>query len=313
MIDFGHLPRRAKILQTFGPDVGKAVFEHVFPIPRTGSFVYALVISPGGAGGGGATGIAGTNRGGGGGGSPGNVAQYLFPTALTQGDLVIRMAGPRTGAAAGAAGGSGTGFETQTYICGGRRIGPGSGMVDAGMQWGGGGAGTSGSAGSGGFAFTSSAANSSGGVIVFSLSTPNTMGALSAAAGGAVTGADGRATSISGGFLVAGGCGGAGVGSSNVGFTGGAMGTGSSPDTHLNSVAGGASGGGAGVDALRLFQPEGFLPMFSPCSGGGSNGTGAGGKGGSGGIGCGGSGGGGGTTGGAGGNGGIGYILVVAF
>lgn len=124
--------------------------------------------------------------------------------------------------------------------------------------------------------------------------------------GGAHTGAVGASVTALAVCNVTGGAGGAGCGTDTLAYAGGAI-TGAGI---INTVSGGAAGGGHGSSWGQL---NGMTSMGTGGSGGGSADNAAGGNGGNGWYGCGGGGGGAGTTGGRGGNGGPGLVIIISW
>jgi hypothetical protein len=100
------------------------------------------------------------------------------------------------------------------------------------------------------------------------------------------------------------GCGGAGRTAADAPSAGGSI----SGRGFVQDVAGGASGGGRGIDGMFMWKP--FVSLGG--TGGGSS-VGVGGAGGDGAFGSGGGGGGAGTTGGTGGNGGNGLVIITCW
>lgn len=275
----------------------------VVAIPPGASLVFGLVIG-GGSGGGGGRGAASGARSGGGGGAASASTRFWLPRAMLPDRLYARLGlGGAGGAGAVASnGGNGTaGAVTQitTRGAGGAVVAASSGVT--GNAGGGGNTGSGGGAPGGAHAAWALAnaplANSCG----FTISVAGPAGGT----GGLYTGAAGTDVqwgSTSGIFL-SGGAGGGGIGSSDVGWPGGAqLGAGPFP-----GLAGGAADGGHGPKGISWRSPL-LLACGGP--GGGSN-AGTAGNGGDGGYGCGGGGGGGGVTSGAGGRGGDGIAILV--
>ena len=264
--------------------------------PRGARFIHFFVLGPGGTGGAGATGATSTTRTGGGGGGAAATANliiaawlmpdiiYVFPSLGGSNVASVVSLSPTVSPAvtgahvnfliqalSGGAGGNGTSSTGGTTGSGGAAISA-SGNFEAGIQ--------------GNFLNTAGGAGTAGGV--------NNVGSLL-----------GLSNEWMG--LIGPGVGGGGASSGNGDAAGGSM-TGVTPNVGIGpqSVAGGAAGGGRGVDGWIQRNP--FLSYGG--TGGGSNAAGTGGAGGNGGPGAGGGGGGGGINGGPGGLGGNGLVVV---
>ena len=273
--------------------------------PRNVTMVGMRAISSGGGGGGGFTAVTGSARGGGGGGACGAVTDLIIPAYMLPDILYICVPIGGKGGAAGTIGTVGVRTRitlvpndittTTNLIC-----------VAGGSDSGAGGAGTGAAGGAAGSGATGANANTALGHN-YAISASFKAG-LNASAGGAQTGAAGGAVAIAVGLFLTGGTGGAGTGTANTDFAGGAI-TGLG---QLPGIAGGLAAGGNGNSGYFSERP---IQLFlTGGTGGGSNGAaGVAGAGGRGNYGSGGGGGGGGVTGGAGGDGGDGMALIWAW
>ena len=274
--------------------------------PRNVTMVGILAFGPGSGGGGGFTAAAGSARGGGGGGASGRHTTLIIPAYMLPDILYVCVP---TGGKGGAAGVAGTAAVRTRISLVPNDITTFTNLICVTGQSdiGGGGAGTGAAAGSGG-------AVGSGSVLTDALGHSYALtfvggGGQGGAAGGVQTGAVGVAIAIGTASLYrTGGAGGAGTGTANTDFAGGAI-TGLG---QLPGIAGGLAAGGNGNPGYFSERPVQWFSTGG--TGGGSNGaTGVGGAGGRGNYGSGGGGGGGGVTGGPGGDGGDGLALIWAW
>lgn len=267
-----------------------------FVIPKNATMLHIWAIGAGGPGGAGFSRAAGSPGGGGGGGASGAIVTMLVPTRFLPPTLYILV-------------GRGTGnTEGRTWVSFRRFDGFNSIIADSLLManiGNGGGAGSSTAAGTAGTVGSYSATNN----LYAGLGLLSITAALGGSAGGVQTGATGaQINAFAGGSPFTGGAGGAGCTTTD--FTGGLIFPTSNAQQHAGfTLAGGAAGGGNGLDGLLFEEP--FICYGG--SGGGSNNSGVGGKGGDGAIGCGGGGGGAGVTGGAGGRGGNGRVVITWF
>jgi hypothetical protein len=268
-----------------------------FVIPKNATMLHIWAIGAGGPGGFGFSRAAGTAGGGGGGGATGAIVTMLVPTRFLPPTLYIYV-GVGSGNTAG-----------RTWVSYRRYDSPNNTIADSLLMaqiGNGGGAGTAIAAGSAGTPGSYSAAsNLYAGVGILTL-TAGVSGSL----GGAQTGGIGNAINAfsNNAAPFTGGAGGAGCTTTD--FTGGIIQNNANAQQHAGfTIAGGAAGGGNGLDGLQFDEP---FTCYGG-SGGGSNNSGTGGKGGDGAIGCGGGGGGAGVTGGAGGRGGNGRVVITWF
>lgn len=278
---------------------------HTWLKPRGCKMTYIWSLGSGSGGGGGCSGASGTNRGGGSGGNAQGFANLLLATYLLPDRLYVRVP---PGGAGGAADNDGLDGEANVVSVAWRSVTAADLVLLSGNSAGAGKKGTSAGGGNGGTgnSVDSTLSIFSGMGLVFFSSTGTT------SAGGAHTGAAGTSIAQLASMDVLAGRGGAGVGTGDVGFAGGAYTAGGI----LPAVAGGIAGTGSSPAAGNGNQGIFVTSPWITCggTGGGSNGTGVGGNGGdAGGPGSGGGGGGGGTTGGTGGRGGDGLVIIVSW
>jgi hypothetical protein len=268
-----------------------------FVIPKNATMLHIWAIGAGGPGGFGFSRAAGLPGGGGGGGATGAIVTMLVPTRFLPPTLYI-YAGRGTGTT-----------EGRTWVSFRRYDGPNNTIADSLLMaqiGNGGGAGTSIAAGSAGTPGSYSAASN----LYAGLGTLTLTAGVGGSLGGAHTGGIGNAINAfsNNAAPFTGGAGGAGCTTTD--FTGGIIQNNANAQQHAGfTLAGGAAGGGDGLNGLQFDEP--FVCYGG--SGGGSNNSGVGGKGGDGAIGCGGGGGGAGVTGGAGGRGGNGRVVITWF
>ncbi len=286
--DFGFLPPGFKgDVQVFVPNgviVSATQNWQNWTKPKGASMVYMLCIGGGGGGGAGHSAASGTARGGGGGGSSGALTSLMLPATLIPDSLKISPgAGGRGGIAA-----AGVTAEP-SYIALGSAITPGTSIPNLILRangGGGGGLGTVGAAGAAGGAAAVTAITALGPIGKLGFFTNNGTAAnagyagIAGTAGGAQTGAVGvTLTAVFNTFMLSGGAGGAGVGTTaNTGFAGGAITLQAAVDfadgtltPASNYIPGGTAGsgtvvGGNGSAGVNLFKP--FLQTGG--SGGGS-------------------------------------------
>ncbi len=269
-----------------------------FVIPKNATMLHIWGIGAGGNGGGGASRAAGTPGGGGGGGATGAIVTMIIPTRFLPPIIYIIV---------GKGGGSVSDGFTKVMF----RRGDALNNIVADSLF-------LANTGGNGIAGSSASAGAAGTVAVYSLQNNAYagLGTLSITAaqagelGGAITGATGlnKNPAFSAGLPFTGGAGGAGCTITD--FSGGSIIPNSNAQQQLGiTLAGGAAGGGDGLNGLQFDEP---FTCYGG-SGGGSNNSGIGGKGGDGAIGCGGGGGGAGVTGGAGGRGGNGRVVITWF
>jgi len=269
-----------------------------FVIPKNATMLHIWAIGAGGNGGAGASRAAGTAGGGGGGGATGAIVTMLIPTRFLPQILYIQVGK-----------GGGTTTDGFTKVMFRRGDGLNSVVADSLLlanTGNNGTAGTSGNAGSAGTITGYSLQNNAYAGLGTLTITAGQAGEL----GGAITGAVGASKNpaFTFGMPFSGGAGGAGCTTTD--FAGGSIIPASNAQQQLGiTLAGGAAGGGNGLDGLQFEEP---FTCYGG-SGGGSNNSGVGGKGGDGAIGCGGGGGGAGVTGGAGGRGGNGRVVITWF
>jgi hypothetical protein len=256
-------------------------------IPKSCTFIYALLIGCGGNGGNGFGRAASANGGGGGGGGSGGTGRLFCPANIFNTQMYVRVP---FGGSIGITGiwlypqsGSVATASALLQIGGAANGGNGTGTAA-------GAAGGSGSAGTG----------------LYPALTLSVVGAAGGAGGFvATTGAVGATATSAAMPITMQGAGGGGIGTSNVDIAGGAVTLTGNP---IFTLPGGLAAGGAGQNGV-------VLSPWNQGTGGSGGGTNNAGVGGAGGIalapGCGGGGGGAGlTTGGAGGRGGDGQIQV---
>lgn len=260
--------------------------------PRGTKTVFIFCLGSGGGGGAGFSGASLTARGGGGGGGSSGQCMGQFQSHMLPDILYIQVGVGGVGGSAGA-----LSYVSVLPLIAAANIlavstttNPGTGANGSATAGGAGGSG-------GGGPTPNNASFALLGNVVFQISQ-------NARAGGAHTGAVGGSHTFLQSQVVMGGMGGAGVGTTDNEFAGGAV----LVAGIMRGIDGGTAGGGAGNAGYFIRKPF----CMAPGSGGGSSGTGTGGRGGDGSYGCGGGGGGGGVTGGLGGRGGDGLVIIVS-
>lgn len=273
----------------------------VWTKPRNATMMFVYCLGSGAGGGGGFTRAAGSAGGGGGGGGAGANSRIFIPAFFVPDVLYVTVALGGAGSTGSTVLGSAGALSYVSFLMGS------SMNVDYNMltvsgaaaaaQSGAGSAAAAGIAGAGGTVATNAVGFSYGNFLA--------VAGQQGSNGGAQTGAAGTAVNWGSGGFTSGGSGGAGNRASN--FAGGAItGSGLTP-----SLAGGASGGGAGLHGFVLWNGIQIVSMGG--TGGGTANAAVGGKGGDGGLGSGGGGGAAGTTGGAGGRGGDGIVYIISY
>jgi hypothetical protein len=268
-----------------------------FVIPKNATMLHIWAIGAGGPGGFGFSRAAGLPGGGGGGGATGAIVTMLVPTRFLPPTLYIYVGG-----GLGNTGG-------RTWVSYRRYDSPNNTIADSLLLAN---FGSSGGAGSAIGPGSAGAINSYGlannlyaglGTLTITVGTGGSLGgAHTGAIGGAINAFSGNGAPFTGGA--------GGAGCTTTDFTGGIIQNNANAQQHAGfTIAGGASGGGDGLNGLQFDEP---FTCYGG-SGGGSNNSGVGGKGGDGAIGCGGGGGGAGVTGGAGGRGGNGRVVITWF
>jgi hypothetical protein len=269
-----------------------------FVIPKNATMLHIWAIGAGGNGGAGASRAAGTAGGGGGGGATGAIVTILVPTRFLPPILYIIVGK-----------GGGTIADGFTKVMFRRGDALNNIVADSLFLANAGNNAVAGSSISAGTAGTVTSYNLQNNAYA-GLSTLTITAGQAGEAGGAITGASGlnKNPAFTFGMPFSGGAGGAGCTSAD--FSGGSIIPNSNAQQQLGiTLAGGAVGGGNGLNGLQFDEP---FTCYGG-SGGGSNNSGVGGKGGDGAIGCGGGGGGAGVTGGAGGRGGNGRVVITWF
>lgn len=311
MFDLNHLPGRANVQFFPGVSGVAKVSEYVWHRPPGTTFAYVYGIGGGGGGGNGFTAAAGSARGGGGGGGSASPNRAFLMLDMIPSDVMFLMVG-YGGPSVTAGGPTKVSFSLYSDAHTATTQGPLNAIFSNA-----GGAGGSGTGAAAGTAGASGAVSGLNPFTLLAISTTSQLG-IAGGTGGVQTGAVGGSTGTSlGGGPAFGGTGGAGVGTANTDFAGGAMsgsilwGTQHGPPI---VSAGGVAGGGRGQNGYVLLNKLGIPYFIAPATGGGSSGaSGTGGAGGNGGYGGGGGGGGGGVTGGAGGLGGAGFVAIISF
>ena len=278
---------------------GSTAFQ-VIHLPKSGRFLYGVLVGSGGPGASGFSAASLTQRGGGGGGGSAAMTVICIPLACLPNDIYVR-----TGS-----GGSGTILAitpdtsgSDTWVAFASGGGPAAAAAAPSATAGG----VGGTAGTISVATAGSPQYST----YWPLTTPEwVVGRVGTAGGASAVGG----TPTAGLYLLNSGAGGAGVAANNTAANGGAglPVSANSPRLWPAAVAGGvgqaAANASNGEDGISFSVHAMPIMMRTGGAGGGSSGTGVGGAGGVGALGCGGGGGGAGVTGGAGGAGGFGYF-----
>lgn len=302
-----------------------------FSFPSSCTMAHIIMGGGGGGGGGGAGETTTSAAGGGGGGGSGGFSTLIIPIRCLPKTVYLS---PGSGSTGGTGGNNSTSKNGGSSNNGGQSyvscVNGSTGVADVvltALQGQGGGGGTT-SGGFGGSVGNSISMTSCYAAIggLFNSAASGTQSASAGASGGAASAGGGITwqTSIVGNTTAAPFTCGMGGGGCNAGTTPSAGGT-FTGKNGIPSQAGGAAGGGNGLDGLNMIIQDGLFifPMFSTSGSGGGGNTGAalGGNGGHGGPCSGGSGGGGtnggsgssGIIGGRGGNGGPGFIYIVCW
>lgn len=260
-------------------------------------------LGSGAGGGGGRTGAVLTARGGGGGGGSGGAASLTGVPLFVLPDTLSMLVAP--GGPGGAVGGNGTaGSISHIFRGSGSFATAADSVLTSSSTAAGVGVGGTGAAGTGGAAAAIAADTSS---LFTGYGQFRGKAGQAGTAAGAISGAAGVAvTRWAAALPTTGGAGGASLPTSGAAdFAGGAI----SAAGAYPALPGGLAGGGFGNPGIDEYRPR----LFTGGSGGGSNFAATGGRGGDGGRGGGGGGGGPGVTGSVGGRGGDGLIIVVYY
>lgn len=283
---------------------------HEFVVPEGARFLYGIAANGGGGGGAGHSAASGSTRGGGGGGSGAGVARSCMLAALAPRRVYVRVGSGGVGAVAGGAAGGVGGASYASFNAVDALTTLNNVWLFGSAQGQAGGSGTGAAAGAAG---TSVSAMGAGYIGPMYGLIQTVIGPPASGVGGAITGAVGGSCTHTGtnGNPFTGGCGGGGVGVSDVAYDGGGIVAASVLTRDGSSTyAGGVAPGGDGQDGYGQRMGGLAIASIGGC-GGASHGTGQGGRGGDGGFCSGGGGGGAGVTGGDGGRGGDGLVLLM--
>lgn len=313
MLDLGHFPSAPRVdvfatpsAATLPPSQSVGTWNS-WVKPRGITMVHILCIGGGGGGGAGFTRSAGNNGGGGGGGGGSSQTSLLIPAAFLPDVLFVQVG-------QGGAGGASSGNAGVAGIVSTVSIAPSELLVDFNIVCR---SGTTG-AGLGAAGPQNSGGSAGGGGTIPTIANMPLAGAGifqtyigGQASGGGAAGNVGNLVTIAlNGAICLGGCGGAGVMSTDK--VGGAYDPVVESKLSEDRPAGAAAGSNDGSPGTQLWIPGNLLYFFGG-SGGSSSDGGVGGRGGNGGFGAGGGGGGAGTTGGRGGDGGSGLVVFTCW